>query len=390
MSLLKDRIKQLSENYFARVVELRRDLHANPELSWQEKRTAGVVTEELKRCGLEVTNNVAQTGVVALLKGKNPSAKCIALRADMDALPITEENSAPYKSCKAGVMHACGHDVHTANLLGVAMILSELKEEIEGTIKFIFQPSEEKTPSGAAAMIEAGVLNQPAVSKILGLHVSPELEAGTFGFHEGRFMASSDEIYITVVGKGGHAAQREKLINPLIAASHLLIQLDMLNVEGNDFVLSFGKITGPGATNIVPDKVEIAGTLRCFDEAFRGVMQKRIAEICESAAVTHKVKCELNIVVGSPVVLNNEALTKQAAQLAASYIGADKILTIPKRMGSEDFGYYTHQVPSCFYRLGVGNKVKGITSGLHTPTFDIDESALKDSIGLMSWIALNA
>ncbi len=390
MSLLKDRIKQLSEKYFARVVELRRDLHTNPELSWQEKRTAKVVAEELKKNGLDVTTNVAQTGVVALLKGKDPSTKCIALRADMDALPITEENNATYKSCNAGVMHACGHDVHTANLLGVAMVLSELKEEIEGTIKFIFQPSEEKTPSGAAAMIDAGVLEQPTVSKILGLHVSPELEAGTFGFHEGKFMASSDEIYITVIGKGGHAAQREKLINPLIGASHLLIQLDMLNVEGHDFVLSFGKITGPGATNIVPDRVEIAGTLRCFDETFRAVMQKRIAEICESTGAANKVRCELNIVVGSPVVLNNEALTKQAAQLAADYAGADKVLSIPKRMGSEDFGYYTHHLPSCFYRMGVGNKSKGITSGLHTSTFDIDESALKDSIGVMSWLALNA
>ncbi len=390
MSLLRDKIKQLSEKYYARVVELRRDLHANPELSWQEKRTAQLVADELKKCGLQVTSQVAQTGVVALLRGNNESAKCIALRADMDALPINEESSAPYKSCYSGAMHACGHDVHTANLLGVAMILSELKEDIEGTIKFIFQPSEEKTPSGAAAMIEAGVLNQPAVSKILGLHVSPELEAGTFGFHEGKFMASSDEIYITVIGKGGHAAQREKLVNPLIATSHLLIQLDMLNVEGNDFVLSFGKITGAGATNIVPDKVEIAGTLRCFDEAFRAVMQKRIAEICESAGAANKVKCELNIVVGSPVVLNNEALTRQAAQLAADYVGGNNVLSIPKRMGSEDFGYYTHRVPSCFYRIGVGNKAKGITSGLHTPTFDIDETALKDSIGLMSWIALNA
>ncbi|MFN8285345.1 MAG: M20 family metallopeptidase [Chitinophagales bacterium] len=390
MNDLKERIKILAEKYFPRVVEIRRDLHANPELSWNEKRTSQLVAEELRKCGFEVTTNVAQTGVVALLKGTNPSTKCIALRADMDALPINEINEVSYKSCNEGVMHACGHDVHTANLLGGAMILAELKDEIEGSVKFIFQPSEEKTPSGAEAMIKEGVLNNPTVSKIFGLHVSPEIEAGKFGFHEGRFMASSDEIYITIIGKGGHAAQRDLLINPLIVASQLLLQLDALNAGAKNFVLSFGSISGAGATNIVPDKVEIAGTLRCFDEEFRNSIKKRIQEICKSVAEAHKANCELNIVMGSPVVINNEGLTGKAASLSADYLGEANVLAVPRRMGSEDFGYYTQHIPACFYRLGVGNKTKGISSGLHTPTFDIDENALKDSIGLMSWLAIKA
>ena len=388
--MLQEKIKSLSEKYFARVVELRRKIHANPELSWEETETSKLVAEELMRCGIEVQTKVAKNGVVGILKGKNPESRCIALRADMDALPITEENQIDYCSTNQGVMHACGHDVHTSNLLGVAMILSELRNEIEGTIKFIFQPSEEKIPSGAEAMINAGVLQSPRVDKIIGLHVSPELEVGNFGFCSGKFMASSDEVYLTVVGKGGHAARIEELKNPLLIAAEILLELRQLTNPQTPVVLSFGKIEGKGATNVVPDVVEIAGTLRCFDEALRAQTQKQIEFICERVTEKYLTQCHVNILKGYPVLINNESVTASAKKMAQDFIGAKNIMDLPPRMGSEDFAYYTHQVPACFYRLGVGNKKLGITSGLHTSTFNVDENALKESIGLMSWIAVSS
>jgi amidohydrolase len=387
---MQEKIKSLSEKYFPTVVELRRQIHANPELSWHETATSKLVAKALSALGIAVQAGIAKNGVVGILKGKNPESKCIALRADMDALPIKEENQIPYCSKNEGVMHACGHDVHTANLLGTAMILSELKNDFEGTIKFIFQPSEEKIPSGAQAMIEAGVLENPKPDKIFGLHVSPELEVGSFGFCSGKFMASSDEVYLTVVGKGGHAAKIEELKNPLLIAAEILLELKLLTNPQIPVVLSFGKIEGKGATNVVPDIVEIAGTLRCFDENLRWQLHKQIEAICQSVSEKYLTHCDINILVGYPVLINDERMTAKAKSLAKDFIGEKKIHDLPTRMGSEDFAYYTHHVPACFYRLGTGNKKKGITSSIHTSTFNIDEDALKESIGLMSWIAINA
>ena len=388
---MKDRVKLLATKYYPRVIELRRQLHANPELSWQEFETSKLVANELEKlAGFEVHTGIAKTGVVGILKGKNPETKCIALRADMDALPITEQNELNYCSRNQGVMHACGHDVHTSNLLGVAMILSELRNEIEGAIKFIFQPSEEKIPSGAEAMIAAGVLENPRPEKIFGLHVSPEMETGSFGFHGGRFMASSDEIYLTVIGKGGHAAQIQNVVSPLLIASEILLALKFSTDLSVPTVLSFGKIEGKGATNIIPDRVKIAGTLRCFDETFRAERHEKIKNLCKNVAELNGGTCEVNILKGYPVLINDEAVTEHTFSLAKSFLDEGKVIEIPIRMGSEDFAYYTHQLPACFYRLGVGNKEKGITSGLHTSTFNIDESAMEASIGLMSWIALNS
>ncbi|MES2619523.1 MAG: M20 family metallopeptidase [Bacteroidota bacterium] len=387
---MKEKIKQLSEKYFPRVVELRRQIHANPELSWQETETSKLVAKTLSDLGLTVQTGIARNGVIGILKGKNPDSKCIALRADMDALPIIEENKVDYCSKNEGVMHACGHDVHTSNLLGTAMILSELKNDFEGTIKFIFQPSEEKIPSGAEAMIKEGALENPKPDKIFGLHVSPELEAGTFGFCSGKFMASSDEVYLTVIGKGGHAAKIEELKNPLLIAAEILLDLRQLTDLQIPVVLSFGKIEGKGATNVVPDVVEIAGTLRCFDEHLRFQLHKQIEDICQFVSEKYLTHCNVNILKGYPVLINHEGTTTKAKLLAQEFIGAKNVFDMPTRMGSEDFAYYTHFVPACFYRLGVGNKKKGITSSIHTPTFNIDEAALKESIGLMSWIAINS
>jgi len=386
---VKEKIIKLSEKYFPRVIELRRHIHANPELSWHEFKTSALVAEELRKLNMEVQTGVAKTGVVGILKGKNPGKKCIALRADMDALPIQEQNKVDYCSKNADVMHACGHDVHTANLLGTAMILSELRNEFEGTIKFIFQPSEEKIPSGAEAMIEAGVLQNPVPGKIFGLHVSPEFESGLFGFCSGKFMASSDEVYLTVIGKGGHAAKIEELKNPLLIAAEILLELKLLTNPQIPVVLSFGKIEGKGATNVVPDIVEIAGTLRCFDEELRVGLHQQIRTICASISENYLSHCEVNILKGYPVLINDDDVTRRAKSLTQDFIGPKNVLDLPTRLGSEDFAYYTHQIPACFYRLGVGNKKKGLTAGLHTATFDIDENSLKTSIGLMSWIAIN-
>jgi len=386
---VEEKIIKLSEKYFPRVIELRRHIHANPELSWHEFKTSALVAEELRKLNMEVQTGVAKTGVVGILKGKNPGKKCIALRADMDALPIQEQNKVDYCSKNADVMHACGHDVHTANLLGTAMILSELRNEFEGTIKFIFQPSEEKIPSGAEAMIEAGVLQNPVPGKIFGLHVSPEFEGGLFGFCSGKFMASSDEVYLTVIGKGGHAAKIEELKNPLLIAAEILLELKLLTNPQIPVVLSFGKIEGKGATNVVPDIVEIAGTLRCFDEELRVGLHQQIRTICASISENYLSHCEVNILKGYPVLINDDDVTRRAKSLTQDFIGPKNVLDLPTRLGSEDFAYYTHQIPACFYRLGVGNKKKGLTAGLHTATFDIDENSLKTSIGLMSWIAIN-
>jgi len=384
-----ERIKELSAKYFPRVIELRRHIHANPELSWEEFQTSKLVADELRKLpGMQVHTGIAKTGVVGVLQGNNPGSKCVALRADMDALPIVEQNPVEYCSKNEGKMHACGHDVHTSNLLGVAMILSELRSDIQGTIKFIFQPSEEKIPSGAEAMIKAGVLENPKPEKIFGLHVSPELEAGFFGFHSGRFMASSDEIYLTVIGKGGHAAQPQNVISPLLIAAEILLALRPLTDLEVPTVLSFGRIEGNGATNVIPDKVELAGTLRCFDENLRAERHEKIKAICEGVALQHHGNCAVHILKGYPVLVNDLEVTASAKHLATAFTGKDHIIDMPARMGSEDFAYYTHQLPACFYRLGVGNAKKGISSGIHTPTFNIDEDALKTSIGLMSWIAL--
>ncbi len=385
---MKNKIEAIAAKHFETVVKLRRHIHAHPELSWQEAETAKLVAQTLTKLGLEVKTGIAKNGVVGILRAKNADIKCVALRADMDALPITEENQIDYCSVNRGVMHACGHDVHTSSLLGVAMILSELKNEIEGTYKFIFQPSEEKIPSGAEAMIKENVLENPKPDIILGLHVSPELEAGTFGFCPGKFMASSDELYLTVVGKGGHAARIEELKNPLLIAAEILLELKTITNPQTPVVLSFGKIEGKGATNVVPDVVEIAGTLRCFDENLRSQLHKQIELVCVSVAEKYLTHCEVKILRGYPVLINNEPLTIAAKKLAEDFSGNKNVLTLPVRMGSEDFAYYTHHFPACFYRLGTGNKKKDITSGLHTPTFNIDENALLHSTGMMAWLAV--
>ena len=391
MNLL-EKIKSLSTAYANDVVTMRRHIHANPELSYQEYNTAKYVAAQLKLFGITPTEGVATTGVVAEIKGKNPDKKTIALRADMDALPIHEANEVPYKSKNAGVMHACGHDVHTASLLGTARILNEIKNEFEGTVRLIFQPGEEKNPGGASFMIKEGVLENPAPASIIGQHVFPLLPVGTIGFREGMYMASSDEIFLRVIGKGGHGATPELTIDPVVIASHIIIALQQVISRNaspkQPTVLTFGKVVADGATNIIPNEVTIAGTFRAMDETWRKEGLQKIKTMAETLAESMGGKCEVKISHGYPFLQNNPEVTRRIRQAAEAYVGKANVVDIDLTLGSEDFAYYSQIIPASFYRLGTRNEAKGITSYVHTPTFDIDEVALSIGPGLMAWMAV--
>lgn len=387
------KIKSLSEKYANDVVDMRRHIHANPELSYDEFNTANYVATQLKKFGLVPREKVANTGVVVEIKGKNPETKTIALRADMDALPIHEANDLPYKSKKPGVMHACGHDVHTASLLGTAKILHEIKNEFDGTVRLIFQPGEEKNPGGASFMIKEGVLENPEPASIIGQHVFPLLPVGKIGFREGMYMASSDELFLKVIGKGGHGAAPELTVDPVVIASHIIIALQQVISRNaspkQPTVLTFGKIMGDGATNIIPNEVTLAGTFRAMDETWRKEGLKKIKKMAETLAESMGGKCEVEISHGYPFLQNNPAVTQRIRKAAEAYVGKENVVDIDITLGSEDFAYYSQVVPASFYRLGTRNESKGITSYVHTPTFNIDEDALSISPGLMAWMAVN-
>ncbi len=390
---LKEKIKSLSSEKLEQVTKIRHHLHAHPELSFQEHETSKFVIEELKKIGLNPRSGIAGTGVVVEIEGKNPGSKKTLLRADMDALPIKEENDVPYKSKNEGVMHACGHDVHTSSLLGSAMILNELKEQFEGTVKLIFQPGEEKAPGGAKMMIEEGVLDDPNTNNIIGQHVMPLIPVGKVGFKPGLYMASADEIYFTVKGKGGHAAQPHSLIDPVLITSHIIVALQQV-VSRNcnpiiPCVLSFGKIEALGATNVIPNEVKVEGTFRTLDETWRKEALSRIQDVAMGIAKSMGGDVEFNNVTGYPFLKNNEELTLRAKRFAEEYLGKENVVDLDVWMAAEDFAFYSQQIDACFYRLGVRNESKGITSGVHTPTFNIDEDALRIGMGLMAWIAIN-
>ncbi|TPE45028.1 amidohydrolase [Pontibacter mangrovi] len=386
-----DSIKQLAQAYAPETVQVRRHIHANPELSFEEHNTAAYVKQELATYGIEA-ESMANTGLVALIKGKNPEKKTIALRADLDALPIVEANEVAYKSKNEGVMHACGHDVHTASVLGTARILQELRKEFEGTVKLVFQPGEEKFPGGASLMIKEGVLQNPAPASMIGQHVFPMLPAGKVGFRSGMYMASADEIYITVKGKGGHAAMPEMNIDPVLIASHLIVALQQIVSRHASpkvpTVLSFGKVEAKGATNVIPNEVKLEGTFRTMNEVWRKEAHQKIKQLAEGLCASMGGSCDIDIKFGYPFLQNDPAVTSIARKAAEAYLGTENVVDLDLWMGAEDFAYYTQQVPACFYRLGTRNEERGITSGVHTPTFDIDEAALETGIGLMAWVAL--
>lgn len=390
--MLKDTIQSLAKEIHPSIIGFRRHLHQHPELSFHEYETAKFVQKELAALGIEMQTDIGGLGVVGYIYGKKGSGKTIALRADMDALPIEEKNEVPYKSQNKGVMHACGHDVHTSSLLGVARILSQLTEHFSGTIKLIFQPAEERVPGGASLMIKDGVLNNPLVESIIGQHVAPNIDCGKIGIRSGKYMASADEIYITITGKGGHGAQPQNCIDPIIIAANMLVQLQTVISRNADprspTLLTFGKIVGGTATNVIPNEVKLEGTFRAMDEKWRAQGLERITRIVESVAESMGGKAEIDIKKGYPVLFNDEVLTARTKGAICEYMGVDKVIDLDLWMASEDFAYYTHEIPGCFYRLGTANKERNIVSGVHTDTFDIDEWALEVSIGLMAWLAI--
>ncbi len=393
MEHLKDKIKSLSEKYHQEIIDIRRQIHQNPELAFEEYKTAELVSKKLTEYGIDHQRGVAKTGVVGLIQGKNPDSYVIGLRADMDALPIFEANTHDFVSKNKGKMHACGHDAHTASLLGVAKILNELKDEFEGTVKLIFQPSEESFPGGAKAMIEEGVLKNPDVDMMIGQHVYPQLPAGEIGMKSGKYMASTDEIYLKVKGKGGHGALPEQNIDPVLIASHVVVALQQV-VSRNALpsmptVVSFGRFVAEGQTNIIPNEVNLDGILRTFDEDWRKEAQGKIHKIATGVAQSMSGDCEVKIDSGYPVVINDENVTEKTRKYAMNFLDRYEVHELDYRMTAEDFAYFSHEVPSVFYRLGIKNERKGIVSGLHTNTFDIDEESLVNSIGAMSWIVLN-
>ncbi len=387
--MLLEKIKSLATQYKDEFIAVRHHLHANPELSYKEFETSAFVQNKLKEFGIPFSV-MAETGVVGIIEGKSPSSKIIALRADMDALPILEENTVAYKSKHNGVMHACGHDVHTTCLLGAAKILNELKAEWSGTVKLIFQPGEERNPGGASIMIKEGVLENPKPQAIFGLHVHPGLQIGKLSFRSGKVMASADELYITVKGKGGHAAAPHLAVDPILIASHLIISLQQIISRNrnphNPSVLSITSFNAGTTTNVIPNEVKLMGTFRAMDEEWRYAAHELIKRNATQLVQSMGGEIDLHIDIGYPSVYNNEALNEKTKAKAELFMGAANVEETELRMGAEDFGYYTQQIPGCFFRIGVMNASKGIISGVHTPTFNIDEDAIETGMGMMAWL----
>jgi amidohydrolase len=390
---LKDKIKSLARKFSQEIIGIRRHIHKYPEISFQEFKTSEYIASKLKNYNIPFRKGFVKTGIVAKIEGNNSGKKVIALRADIDALPINEQTSLSFRSAYNGIMHACGHDVHTASLIGTGRILKELINQLEGTILLIFQPGEEVVPGGAKLMLEQGVFSDLIPDIVIGQHVLPELDTGTFGFRQGKYMASNDEIYITVKGKGGHAAIPEQTTDTVSIASKIIVTLkdfiNQNNTENNPTILSFGKIQGKGATNVIPDEVKIAGTFRTFDETWRKKAHIEMKNFAESLAAESGGSCDFKVVQGYPSLFNNPKVTSAARKFTEEFIGKKNVFDINQRMTSEDFAFYSQVFPSTFYRMGVRNKQKGITSSLHTPTFNIDEDAIIHSMGNMAWLAIS-
>jgi len=393
MNEIKKNIQALSAKYADRIIGFRRHIHQHPELSFQEYETRDFIVGVLEEFNIEFADGWVKTGIIAMVKGGMGPGRVVAIRADMDALPIQEDNNASYKSKVPGVMHACGHDAHTASVLGTAIILNELKATFRGTVKIIFQPGEEKLPGGASLMIKEGVLENPRPDVILGQHVHPPLDTGTFGICSGEYMASADELYFTVKGKGGHAATPHNNVDPILIAGHIITSLQsMVSRKSNPLipsVLSIGKIHSVGgATNVIPNEVKMEGTFRTFDEIWRYKAHDYIVQMCEQIAQSHGGECEVDVIRGYPSLRNDTSLSTRVQIAMEEYLGKEHCVTLPKRMSAEDFAFYSHQIPGCFYRMGTGNDQKNTRFSVHTEQFDIDEDALRQSAGLMSWLVL--
>jgi amidohydrolase len=385
---LIDAIRNDAQRYLQETIENRREFHLRPELSGEEEGTAAFISKKLRAYGLEAESAGSGYGISALIGSGSP---CVGLRADIDALPVQEESGLPFASRKPGVMHACGHDVHTACLLTAARILGEHAAQLPGSIRIIFQPAEERAPGGALDLISAGILDRPPVSAIFAQHVNTELQAGQIGFKPGFFMASVDEVYLTIRGRGGHGARPHLGVDAILTAAQIVIALQQINSRNADplmpMVLTFGKIIGKGSTNVLPDRVEIAGTLRTVETGWRTEALERIRCIAEHTARAMGGECTVRVEKGYPPLYNHEEMTAAARQAAVEYAGNEMVQDIGAEMWSEDFSYYAEKIPACFYNLGVGNRQKGIDSPVHSASFTVDESALETGSGLLAWLA---
>ena len=392
---MRQLIKSKCDEYFDEVVAIRRQLHQHPELSFCEKETAELVKRCLASKNIDFQSEIAGHGVVATIHGSSsfrPSEasgeisckKVIALRADLDALPIHETTDLPYRSVNDGVMHACGHDAHTAMLLGTAFILNDLRDKFSGTIKLIFQPGEEKLPGGASLMIKEGVLD--GVDLIIGQHVYPDLPCGEVGFHAGPYMASSDEVNITVKGRGGHAAKPAERENAVLATAKIVTKLSELYPENGGVLLAFGGFHADGTYNVIPSEVNLKGTMRTFDEEKRKVLKDNILKVSKEIAKEYGCEAEVFIEQGYPSLKNDVDLTNKCVGLAKEILGENKVKNLPQLMTAEDFAWYSQKIPACFYRLGTSNPSKGIDYKQHTSNFNIDENAMKIGMETMVWI----
>ncbi|MBR6438664.1 MAG: amidohydrolase [Bacteroidales bacterium] len=401
---MRQLIKSKCEAYFDEVVAIRRQLHQHPELSFCEKDTAELVKRCLASKNIDYQLDIAGYGVVATIYGTaqltekplsfrapqargNSTTKTVALRADMDALPIQETTDLPYRSVNDGVMHACGHDAHTAMLLGVAFILNDLRDKFSGTVKLFFQPGEEKLPGGASLMIKEGVIDD--VDLIIGQHVYPDLPCGEVGFHAGAYMASSDEVNIAVKGRGGHAAKPGERENTVLAAAKIVAKLSEMYPETGDVLLAFGGFIADGTYNVIPSEVNLKGTMRTFDEEKRKLLKNNILKVSKEVASEFGCEAEVFIESGYPSLKNDVKLTEKCAAFAKEILGENKVKDLPQLMTAEDFAWYSQKIPACFYRLGTSNSAKGIDSKQHTSTFDIDENSMKIGMETMTFLTIN-
>lgn len=386
-------IQESTTSSFDDLVKIRRHLHAHPELSFKEFETSKFIAQELKKHGINFRDGVAGTGIVAEIEGNDPGSKMVALRGDMDALPIVEQNDTPYVSKVPGVMHACGHDVHSTCVLGAAKVLQANRDKFTGTVRMLFQPGEEKLPGGASLMIKDGALHDPTPHHIIGQHVFPELPAGKVGFKSGPYMASADELYITVKGVGGHAALPHKNVDAVLISAHIITALQSLVSRNANptvpSVLSIGKVIAEGATNVIPPEVKMEGTFRTFDEEWREQAHKQMVKIASGIAESMGGICEFEVRKGYPFLVNDENTTREAKAAAIEFLGPENVVDLEMRMTAEDFAYYSQVIPACFYRLGTAGPGDLHKFGVHHPRFDIDEKALITGTGLMAWLAVS-